>query len=319
MPTFEANIRQVASALDGYKGYTGKTADFNLWALEVPSNASGITDPGCTAPAAAGMDDCNYMPPPPAVARDTAFAATYGDNVKVPRRVITVGTPTTPLAVAAAAALASARRTARADLTAFLVNDPGLAPSGQGGSANIAGKSFTASNYSDYFVTFVATTVHESGHALFGLQDEYSYGATADQCASGTSTGAGPLPFVNVTTTPSSPPWAKLLTTTVVPTPGNSDGVGAFPGGYYCPSNFYRPQAECLMRNAVGETSNSHGDFCVVCQDHVASVISAREQYAACACKLAPQTTPSSGTPLVCPTGSALVSQATAQGWWPFN
>ncbi len=326
LPAFDAAVQKIASDLDGYKGYGSKIADFNFWVLDVASNDSGITDPGCMPPAAAGMDACTYTPPPPPVKRDTAFRASFSDNITSPRRVISLNeAPETASSQAAVALLATAKRTSHADMVAYLVNDPGNAPSGFGGAAQIPSKSWVASTFTEGVQSYVATAAHENAHALFGLQDEYSYGATAAMCDSGKSTGAGPLPLVNVTNTPASPPWATLLTSTTVPTTDATDGVvGAFAGGYYCATDFYHPTKDCLMLSLVSQEA-SHGDFCAVCLDHVTAVINQREAYAKCACALTSPATATTdagglvngdGTPLVCPSESALVQQAKDAGWW---
>ncbi len=325
LPAFDAAVQKIGTDLDGYKGYGGKISDFNFWVLDVASNDSGITDPGCMPPAAPGMDACTYTPPPPPVKRDTAFRASFSNNVTSPRRVISLNeAPETASSKAAVALLATAKRTSHADMVAYLVNDPGNAPSGFGGAAQIPSKSWIASTSTDGNQSYVATAAHENAHALFGLQDEYSYGATAAMCDSGKSNGAGPLPLVNVTNTPASPPWSKLVTSTTVPTTDMADGVvGAFAGGYYCTSDFYHPTKDCLMLSLVSQQA-THGDFCAVCLDHVTSVIDQRESYARCACALtSPAATDAGGglingdgTPLVCPSESALVQQAKAAGWW---
>ena len=100
------------------------------------------------------------------------------------------------------------------------------------------------------------TISHELGHALFGLTDEYDYGASAP-CAhhsdAANATNVGTRDGV---------PWADLVTATEFPTPGGSDGVGAFEGAGYCAVGMYRPEHNCLMRTL-------RVPFCAVCAREV--------------------------------------------------
>jgi hypothetical protein len=123
--------------------------------------------------------------------------------------------------------------------------------------------------------------LHELGHTLFGLADEYS--------ASGGSTGTPSEP--NVTAKPASgSAWgphdrARLKWRDLVPGPSllpsnvNTDcsqplnapgqaGVGAFEGGKYKHCGIWRPTADCKMRTLTA-------DFCPVCQREIANKLRA--------------------------------------------
>lgn len=116
--------------------------------------------------------------------------------------------------------------------------------------------------------------LHELGHTLFGLADEYSDPVS----------GAGGPSEPNVTFKPdrASPTWGasdrarlkwrnRLTPGLPFPTllnPGGANpgpttgpaGVGAFEGAKYEPRGIFRPSLDCKMRRV-------NADFCLVCQD----------------------------------------------------
>jgi hypothetical protein len=97
--------------------------------------------------------------------------------------------------------------------------------------------------------------VHELGHSLFGLADEYS-------AASGYPSDGDPiLPNVSGPFTPATLKWADLvLPGTPVPTPADQPlhRVGAYEGAMYSDRLRYRPAFRCRMRDL-------DADFCPVC------------------------------------------------------
>jgi len=117
---------------------------------------------------------------------------------------------------------------------------------------------------------FTDVFVHELGHSLFGLADEYEYDGE------GTYTGNEPG-SINVTTRLSRETLVKwndlILDTTAVPTddgqdcdadsnsdPGfANDLIGAYEGALYRRCSIYRPQPDCMMRHS------GHA-FCSVCR-----------------------------------------------------
>jgi len=135
------------------------------------------------------------------------------------------------------------------DLPALLVNDP--TPGGSdGGSSDYGKTAITSVAWVSYIL------VHESGHTLGGLGDEYTT----------------PYPgFPNVeepnTTTNtnlSQIKWnAWIPTNTPIPTPFTSTyigTVGLFQGAHYHAAGWYRPYENCCMQSfGVG--------FCPVCQE----------------------------------------------------
>lgn len=97
--------------------------------------------------------------------------------------------------------------------------------------------------------------MHELGHSLFGLADEYS-------AASGYESDGEPvLPNVSGPFTPATLKWGDLVAPgTPVPTPADQPGhkVGAYEGAMYSDHLRYRPAFSCRMRDL-------NADFCPVC------------------------------------------------------
>jgi hypothetical protein len=118
--------------------------------------------------------------------------------------------------------------------------------------------------------------LHELGHTLFGLADEYSGGGgvignpsepnVTKKPASGGAWGANDQARLK---------WRALLTPGLaLPTVSNPDcsqpfnpppqaGVGAFEGGKYLNCGVWRPAADCKMRTLTA-------DFCPVCRQVIA-------------------------------------------------
>lgn len=107
--------------------------------------------------------------------------------------------------------------------------------------------------------TWSGTSVHELGHALGLLGDEY----TTDDCILGETATLPP----NITDQGEAPPWSVWIEDdTPLPTPSTAeynDVVGAFEGAYNC-DDLYRPQRTCLMKDSDG------GPFCPVCAEQAA-------------------------------------------------
>lgn len=113
--------------------------------------------------------------------------------------------------------------------------------------------------------------LHELGHSLAGLGDEYYTSSTGyeDFYPSGVEPWEP-----NVTAMldgPSNLKWKDLVTSGIpVPTPDQPefDGqVGAVEGAGYCAHGLYRPSTDCRMY------SKRHREFCPVCMRAVESVI----------------------------------------------
>lgn len=102
------------------------------------------------------------------------------------------------------------------------------------------------------------TSIHELGHALGQLGDEYM----GDACIQGDRLPA------NVTDDPQSPPWLGWVEEqTPLPTPETrqyADVVGAFEGAMSC-RDLYRPMLTCLMEDSA------EGEFCLPCAEQLTS------------------------------------------------
>ena len=103
--------------------------------------------------------------------------------------------------------------------------------------------------------------VHEVGHSLANLADEYDYN-------DGATYSGEPPSEVNVDTNASDPKWSSWIEpTTPLPTPNESNYssvVGAFEGARYNQFGIYRPSQNCIMRSFTG---SSGSDFCPVCRE----------------------------------------------------
>lgn len=131
------------------------------------------------------------------------------------------------------------------DLPALLVNDPA-----RGGSDNYGKSAITSVANVNYIL------VHETGHTLGGLGDEYTtaYPGFPDVEEPNTTTN----------TSYSQIKWnAWVSTNTPIPTPfltTYQDTVGLFQGAHYHTTGWYRPFENCCMQSfGVG--------FCPVCQE----------------------------------------------------
>jgi len=177
-------------------------------------------------------------------------------------------------------------------LPVLLVNDSSLLTSeagGSGGATTIVGKGFN----------FQGILVHESGHVLAGLGDEYP----ADP---------GGFDYSNLPAEPNTTtntafnliPWKTWIDTnsTPLPTPesGYETAVGLFEGAHYSPTNWYRPKLNCRMRSVSTGIA-----FCEVCREALVKTFYSKIRAidfvspAAASVSLAPgQTTAFSVTPL---------------------
>ncbi len=136
------------------------------------------------------------------------------------------------------------------NLSALLVNDPSDGGS-DGGSSDYGKTAITSLGIDESDIL-----VHESGHTLGGLGDEYT-----------TAYPGFPNveePNTTTNTTLSQIQWSAWISTnTPIPTPFSgtfADTVGLFLGAHYHTNGWYRPFEECCMQSfGVG--------FCPVCQE----------------------------------------------------
>lgn len=112
--------------------------------------------------------------------------------------------------------------------------------------------------------------VHEFGHLLLGLADEYDGDASVDDFY---PQGVEPWEL-NITrdiNLEKKPIWKSLVAnTTAVPTEAsdeNSAVVGLYEGGGYASEGIYRPWVNCMMRTL------NDGGFCPVCRQGISDMI----------------------------------------------
>ncbi len=108
----------------------------------------------------------------------------------------------------------------------------------------------------------VDVPIHEVGHSLFGLADEYEYGGESyARCDAVNDCSA---PNVTVKNTLATIKWnAWIEAGTPIPTPETAQyasTVGLFEGAAYYPTGQYRPWQDCLMRS-LGQS------LCPVCTE----------------------------------------------------
>lgn len=160
------------------------------------------------------------------------------------------------------------------DQALVLVNSP--IRGGAGGS--IATASTGGSDWKE-------VSVHELGHSVFGLADEYDY---YEGCGSGEtdqdhhSSVEPSQPNVTINTNRATMKWGDVIDpATPVPTTSNADcsdcdpqaspvsagTVGAFEGADYTHCDCYRPEYNCIMRQSA------FGMFCAVCTRQICQVL----------------------------------------------
>jgi len=115
---------------------------------------------------------------------------------------------------------------------------------------------------------FTRLAIHEAGHAIAKLGDEYSDRVT-DIDFGAASSFPSLLPWANVDNNGRSPKWRQWLTPGVaLPTNASvsDDTIGAFEGAMGISSGFYKPKQKCYMRK--------HGEpFCPICAEQWVKVI----------------------------------------------
>ena len=171
-----------------------------------------------------GADRPDETPP---VYKNTVYNSTY--NYGGVDRCLYVQNTTQALADAALAPASEGR-------VLVMVNDTRY-----GGCASTFAVSYTGSSMSE-------VQIHELGHSLGGLADEYDY---PNQTYTGGEPGQP-----NLTTSPTGQKWSLWWGT---------DGISAFQGAGYYLFGLYRPKTNCLMRS-LGVA------LCRVCQEAITKV-----------------------------------------------
>jgi len=210
---------------------------FNVFVVEAVSLDRGIDD-------VPGQDT-----------RRTIFNCSYGsDGIN---RLMTIQDPK--------ALVRALRNAPGADAALLLVNDRRFGGCGAKAEHVPVG---ACSNDSRAF----ATLVHELGHSLANLGDEYE---DAQVAATYALPAPGDLPNPNLTLARcvdtssadaliDSLKWGHFLTE---PNAKKRYGKGYYEGGFYRTSGVYRPAPLCIMRD------DSYGKFCYVCEEEMTTAI----------------------------------------------
>ena len=102
-----------------------------------------------------------------------------------------------------------------------------------------------------------AITLHEMGHVIAGLGDEYVDKNVADAFVF--RYREGQFPNVTTETDPARIPWRHWFADPVhIPVAMGESGVGRFEGAYYIANGYFRPKQDSIMRTlegAVGEVN----------------------------------------------------------------
>lgn len=223
---FEKAARQFADDLFSFEPYKELRGKFNIRAVWAPSVQSGVTMPGA------------------GVWRDTAVGASFWtfdseryqmtEDLQNLRRIV-AGVPN--------------------ELIYVLSNTDKY---GGGGIYNFYG----ISSAREGMRSRAGVYVHEFGHLLLGLGDEYIGGVSYDELSM-YPTHREPWE-ANLTTLVDFKKkyWAQILPeSTPIPTPvGKPEVLGVYEGGGYAMKGVYRPWPNCLMNNL-----HAISKFCPVC------------------------------------------------------
>ena len=104
-----------------------------------------------------------------------------------------------------------------------------------------------------------AITLHEMGHVIAGLGDEYVDKNVADAFAP--QYREGQFPNVTTATDPAQIPWRHWFADPAhIPFAPGETGVGRFEGAFYAASGFYRPKEDSNMRTLGGRVGEVNGE-----------------------------------------------------------
>lgn len=231
-PQFLAHATNTANLILGNQPFAEYRAHFNVYAIAVASAQSGSDHPVS------------------GIYRNTYFNSTYGNGTSVREELITIPPNWTNASYSQGQGRVDHLLNTfapAADLTIMLVND--LNFGGSDGAGKTAITSIAPNSLAD-------TPVHEAGHVLANLGDEYTT----------PNPGYPDLEEPNTTRETNRPAikWnAWISPSTPVPTPPTFDyenAVGLFAGAHYHTSGWYRPKLNCRM-GRLGVP------FCEVCRE----------------------------------------------------
>jgi hypothetical protein len=274
---FHKDAEYLMGILFDTEPFRSRKSDFNVWAIDVPTTETGISNPRA------------------GIWRDNLLGCSY-NSMDSDRYVLTCANRT----------VRDISAQAPYDATIILVNDRKY---GGGGIYNLYTTAATQSNQAPYLV------VHEFGHSFGSLGDEYYTSPTAYEDFN--PPGVEPWePNITALLDPTRLKWWHLMDAdTPVPTPWNKvvydsasyayqekrnalraagaseeamealfaevksitkpmleaeeyfGKVGAFEGAGYEPQGLYRPEVDCIM------FSRNRSDFCRVCVESIERVI----------------------------------------------
>lgn len=239
---FRQRVRSLANGLRNYAGFKDHWDQVNVWVLEVASPDSGISDP----------DN--------GITKSTPFGVSFGQGSD--RRCVFPRNPTS----AATRLRSRAESEARSLATMIVANS-----NEHGGCATRGLATTTLGPHAQH------TVIHELGHALFNLADEYVDASRCDISRAGNR--------LNTTKNAGNPPWRSIVGTT-------------FEGAEYCATGVYRAEQRCLMRDTTPR-------FCSVCSHHANRWFEERKWTrpdSSCGAEPSPSGDCFAGTP--CPSGT---------------
>ncbi|NHB69298.1 M64 family metallopeptidase [Perlabentimonas gracilis] len=231
MDKFRSDVKKLADYLFAQEPFAAYKNDINIWAVESPSEVSGPTNPRAN------------------IWNRTAVSSSF--NTFGIDRYLTSTSTFKIMDIAA---------NAPSDVVYILVNTADYGGGGIYNHYNVA----TSDNPLSSIVF-----IHELGHGLAGLGDEYYTSDVAYE-------NFYPLDVEpweqNITTRVNfDAKWADMLKpSTPIPTPQTKDfqkTVGVYEGGGYMSKGVYRPYIDCRMK------SNEAKGFCPVCQRAIRQVL----------------------------------------------
>jgi hypothetical protein len=237
MGAFLADATNAMNSLLGRAPFSEYPSYFNFFAIAVPSVDEGSDDPsqGLTRNTFFNTmyyGDVIFMPPyyPPGLA--SYFDTNYSHGQGKVDTLLAKYMPGTRLPV-------------------LLVN---YAVLGGAGGQNALSNSLAICN--NYYTSLNDVLPHEVGHTLADLDDEsdYSFLQYNDE-EKPNSTRETNRTLIKWRT------WIEPTTPVPTPVEVGDDVVGLFEGAHYQPTNWYRPQLNCLMRNVAPQP------FCKVCAE----------------------------------------------------
>ena len=254
LPTFRTDVTAFSTALFATAPFDDVRWAINIHRIDVTSTDTGADDPATCPDGTAGAG---------------ATPATYFDASFCNHGIRRALTADEDLVINVDAG----RRVPAWQPALVLVDGARCIWGGTGGTVGVFSR---AGNWTD-------VAIHELGHSLFDLADEYEYfvgcGLETDHDRP-PSADEPPEPNIAATIKRTMISGGIIDANTALPTTANAnctqcdsqansvpaDTVGAFEGAGYYHCGLYRPQFDCMMRNAGTP-------FCAVCSQHIRYVM----------------------------------------------